>query len=89
MEYAEEAATPTILEAMDAEVDKMFKAFKSRSIKVTRTGHLPTAEPPMPLTEPTDMVIVTSPCHAWEPIKVPEERSGRLHCLVCGAAFAV
>ena len=89
MDYVEEAATPTILEAMGAEVDKMLKGFKSTNIKVTGAGRLPTPEPPMPLTEPNDMVIVTSPCHAWEPIKVPEERSGRLHCLVCGAAFAV
>jgi len=89
LEYAEEAATPTIMEAMDAEVDKMFKGVKSTNIKVTRTGRLHTPEPPMPITEPNDMVIVTSPCHAWEPIKVPEERTGRLHCLLCGAAFAV
>lgn len=41
-----------------------------------------------PLVEPDDMTTVTSPCHAWEPIKVPEDHHGPLHCLVCGAAFA-
>lgn len=42
-----------------------------------------------PLTEPDDMVIVTSPCHSYEPVKVPEDETGPFHCLVCGEAFAV
>ena len=40
-----------------------------------------------PLVEPDDMTMVTSPCHTWEPIKVPDDHVGRMHCLVCGAAF--
>jgi hypothetical protein len=41
-----------------------------------------------PLVEPDDMTMVTSPCHTWEPIKVPEGHVGPKHCLVCGAAFS-
>lgn len=41
-----------------------------------------------PLVEPDDMTMVTSPCHAWEPIKVPEDHEVPLHCLVCGEPFA-
>jgi hypothetical protein len=34
------------------------------------------------------MVIVAPPCHPWEPVKVPDEATGELHCLICGTAFA-
>jgi ribosomal protein S27AE len=43
---------------------------------------------PTPLHEPNDMLIVTPPCHVWEPIKVPEEATARIFCLICGEAFA-
>lgn len=89
LEYVEEAAAPSVLEAMEAEVDKMFKGLNGPNITVRRTGRSESPEPPMPLLEPNDMVIVASPCHAWEPIKAPEARVAPLHCLVCGAAFAV
>ena len=35
------------------------------------------------------MVIVESPCHPNEPVKVPERMLERLHCLVCGSLFAI
>lgn len=41
-----------------------------------------------PLVEPDDMTTVTSPCHTWEPVKVPEDHVGPIHCLVCGSAFS-
>jgi hypothetical protein len=44
---------------------------------------------PQPLVETDDMTIVASPCHPWEPIKVPLSNSLPLFCLICGAAFAV
>ncbi len=46
-------------------------------------------DPSDPLTEPDDMVIVTSPCHRWEPIKIPDGHESPIHCLVCGAGFFV
>ena len=47
------------------------------------------ADAPAPLVEPNDMEIVASPCHAYEPVKVPQELRGPFFCLVCGAEFAV
>ena len=44
--------------------------------------------PPAALHEPNDMIILASPCHTWEPVKVPEEATGRVYCLVCGEPFA-
>jgi hypothetical protein len=46
-------------------------------------------EPPLPLHEPEDMMVVQSPCHPWEPIKIDVSWSEPLHCLVCGNQFAI
>lgn len=35
-----------------------------------------------------DLIVVASPCHPHEPVKVPRSRIRALHCLVCGAALA-
>jgi hypothetical protein len=43
---------------------------------------------PAALREPNDMIILAPPCHSWEPVKVPEEATGRVYCLVCGEPFA-
>ncbi|MFE2961140.1 hypothetical protein [Nocardia tengchongensis] len=44
---------------------------------------------PPAMTEPNDMQIIASPCHDYEPVKVPDERGGPFYCLVCGAAYMV
>ena len=36
---------------------------------------------------PDDMVMVEPPCHPAEPLKVPEDATGSVHCLVCGTAL--
>lgn len=43
---------------------------------------------PEPLVEPDDMVIVEPPCHPAGTLKVPEDATSRVHCLVCGEPFA-
>lgn len=89
LDYAEQAAMPTALQVMDDEIGQMLKGLSSKHVKVSRTGHLDVPDGPLPLIEPDDMVIVASPCHSYEPIKVPERERGPFHCLVCGTAFAV
>jgi hypothetical protein len=44
---------------------------------------------PPPLIDPNDMMMVASPCHSREPLKVSEEWVGTLHCLVCGREFVL
>lgn len=61
----------------------------SKYIKAKKTGFDDDLSKPSPLVEPDDMDIVTSPCHRWEPVKVPAEAAGPLYCLVCGSAFAL
>jgi hypothetical protein len=88
-DYAQAQAAPAIAQFMDESLNDVFKGLDSKYIKVERTGHFDIPDAPAPLVEPDDMSIVMSPCHAYEPIKIPAEHTGPLHCLVCGAAFAV
>lgn len=46
-------------------------------------------EPPDPLTEPNDMVVIASPCHSWEPVKVLNDWREPVHCLVCGQLYGI
>lgn len=87
--YMREAAAPALTQMIDDELGKAFKGLNSKHIKVTKTARLSSPASPMPLTEPDDMEIVTSPCHAWEPVKVPHDAASPLYCLICGAAFVV
>lgn len=56
-----------------------------------QTGLQIDAPPDVPatMTEPNDMNIVVSPCHSYEPIKVPDDHGEPIYCLVCGEPFAV
>ncbi|WP_082698785.1 hypothetical protein [Mycobacterium sp. GA-2829] len=75
--------------ATDVVNEELKKAFRgSKNIKFTPGRS--TAPTPEPLTEPDDMLIIESPCHPWEPVKLPHERvdSGPVYCLVCGEPFS-
>jgi Zn ribbon nucleic-acid-binding protein len=45
--------------------------------------------PPAPMFEPDDMTPVASPCHPYEPVKIADDWTGPIHCLVCGAPYAL
>jgi hypothetical protein len=84
--YIDEAiAGPALREASNA-IENAFRGIKGVTVKRDLSDE---PEPPAALQEPNDMVIVAPPCHPWEPIKVPEGATGEVHCLICGAAFAV
>jgi hypothetical protein len=51
-------------------------------------GRLDKPELPRAMHELNDMIILAPPCHPWEPVKVPEEATARVHCLICGEPFA-
>jgi hypothetical protein len=42
--------------------------------------------PPTPLVERDDMTQIMSPCHPWEPVKIPEDAALPYYCLACGEA---
>ena len=83
---AEQAAMPQMISIIDDELKSVFRGVRGVSYK---KGDDVAPEQPEPLTEPDDMVIVSPPCHAYEPIKLPEDVPGPFHCLICGTAFAV
>lgn len=74
LKYARDRAMPSILEQLSAETG--FRLEPSTSI-------------PDAMTEPDDMVIVKSPCHELEPIKIPLDYTAILYCLICGSYFSV
>lgn len=87
--YARDSAMGPAVQAMGDALQKAIGHQPSNSfikIELKRPG-IP--EPPPALHEPQDMVLVESPCHPWEPIKVEAAWTDPLHCLVCGAKFAV
>lgn len=88
-EYIREMAIPAAVQALDDELGAMFKGMSSRNFKIKKTGHLDVPDEPNLVTEPDDMMIVASPCHGWEPVKVPEGTAAPVYCLVCGGAFAL
>ncbi|GGT27912.1 hypothetical protein GCM10010271_34840 [Streptomyces kurssanovii] len=48
---------------VEQELKSAFKQARSKYMKVDVKGSVDTPDVPPPLTEPDDMVIVTSPCH--------------------------
>lgn len=77
-------AGPALREAAD-EIQKAFRGVKGLTYK---RGQLDEPEPPAALHEPNDMLILAPPCHPWEPVKVPEEATARVYCVICGQLFA-
>ncbi len=84
LDFIHGSAGPAIMRSVQDELARSFKRMKNVSFKPG--GDTP--DVPAAMTEPDDMQIVTSPCHSYEPIKVPDGR-GPFHCLICGSAFAV
>jgi DNA-directed RNA polymerase subunit RPC12/RpoP len=86
-EYAEEVANAAALRLASDELSRAFKGMRGVTYKPGRPG--PEMAEPAPFVDPNDMVMVASPCHAFESVKVSENWSESLRCLVCGREFAV
>jgi hypothetical protein len=86
LEYSQGVAGPALASFALDEIEKMFRGVSGISVSSRQESE---AEEPPPLTEPNDMGIISSPCHAYEPIKVPVGQRSEWHCLVCGSRFAV
>ena len=80
---------PAVMREADSLLRDAFGGLSSSHFKVSTSGNLDVpAEPDALVESEDDMVIVASPCHAYEPVKVPPGVTP-LHCLVCGDKFAV
>lgn len=89
VKYTQGVAMPAAIQALDDELGSVFKGTSSKNFKTKQTGPLDVPNEPDPPTEPDDMMIIASPCHGWEPIKVPEDTTSPFRCLICGQAFAL
>jgi hypothetical protein len=89
LSYAKQLALGPVVQAYgDALENAIGKQSSASLIKIeVNRGDIP--EPPPELYEPSDMTMIRSPCHPWEPIKISENWSGPLYCLICGEKYAV
>jgi hypothetical protein len=62
----------------------IFDRAEAAGFRVTRNA----PEEPTPLTEDDDMRRVEFACHPGEPIKVLDDWTGAVHCIVCGTPAA-
>lgn len=60
-----------------------------RGFKVKVTPGSSRQEAPAPPFEPDDMMMISPPCHPWEPVKVPDDAAQPHYCLICGQGYAV
>lgn len=89
VDHIQAEAFKTAMPVVDELLDGFFDKLKGPNITVKRSRQSDTPIGPDPLIEADDMMIVASPCHAFEPVKVPENWGRPLHCLICGERFAV
>lgn len=87
VEFMEESARGPALDLIADELEKAFRGVKGMTYKKGSGGGRP--EPPAPMVEPDDMSQIKSPCHPWEPVKIPDDSSTPYYCLACGEAYAV
>ena len=87
LDYMQGAAGPELDRIVEGAMKDALKGVKGLSFKSNQnfSFDIPTPEP---LVEPDDMVIVEPPCHPNEPLKVPDDSTNHVHCLVCGSEFA-
>lgn len=86
--HAQGAAGPALDQYVQDSLKDAFSGIKGVRLEPGNnfTFGIPT---PDPLIEPDDMVIAEPPCHPNEPVKVPDEATSRVYCLICGTPFAV
>lgn len=74
----------------ESQIHEMFKGMERRSNQFVqfKAGTAPTRRNRPPLTEPDDMRRVEFACHSAEPVKVLDDWSEPVHCLVCGQIAA-
>lgn len=85
--YIHASAGGAIGQVVQDTVSNLFKGLKGFTYKANSSFSLD-IETPDPLVELDDMILIEPPCHPNEPLKVPANATDRVHCLICGTAFA-
>jgi endogenous inhibitor of DNA gyrase (YacG/DUF329 family) len=87
LEYAHGLASIEATKILGGEMEELGRQTRGSFVQLKVSG-TDVGEPPTPLHEPDDMVVVQSPCHPWEPVKIDENWHDPLRCIVCGEKFA-
>lgn len=87
VEYIRASAVGPVVREAAHEFNRSQRSSKNSFFKLSISYDEP--EPPQAMHEPSDMALVQSPCHPWEPIKVADDWRAPLYCIVCGLVFAV
>jgi hypothetical protein len=85
----QEAVVAAVAPGIIADALEQELKFSKNSGLTFKRGKADGPAEPDPLVEPDDMAMVAPPCHPWEPVKVPEDASMPIHCVLCGQAFTV
>ena len=88
LDFAEEHALQQFSPELDRMIDGAFRSASSKHVSFKRTGRIELGSNPSPPVEFDEMVAVASPCHPFEPVKVPRDLNS-IHCLVCGSIFEI
>ena len=76
-------AAPAWMQEIQRELKDAFGSSRRSGIRFeSNDADIP--EVPAALAEPSDMQIIASPCHSYEPVKIPDDAAGPFHCLSCG-----
>ncbi|GAA2816808.1 hypothetical protein GCM10010441_46680 [Kitasatospora paracochleata] len=67
-------------------VDQLEQEISGFGLKFSRDATPDLSAPP---NDPDDMMMVEPPCHPFEPLKIHEEWTSPIHCLMCGSTFTV
>jgi hypothetical protein len=81
--YAMGVAAPAWMREIQRELKDVFGSSRRSGIRFeANDADIP--EVPAALAEPSGMQIIASPCHSYEPVKIPDDAAGPFHCLICG-----
>jgi Zn ribbon nucleic-acid-binding protein len=89
VEYIEQIGLGEATRAVGDMFEDLERQTRSNSMIQFKATSGDAPEPPDMMHEPSDMMVVESPCHPWEPIKAGDDWDDPLHCLICGEEFAI
>ena len=86
LDYAMEVAAGPVVDELTSELERKLKGKGEFLLEFSVRSEGP-RDPPQALAEPSDMLMLSPPCHPEVPLKLSEEWSPPARCLVCGSEF--
>ena len=78
-------AAPAWMREIQRELKEAFGSSRRSGVRFEANDGY--SEVPAALAQPSDMQIIASPCHSYEPVKIPDDAAGPFHYLICGEQF--